>query len=175
MAKPTFSKLKLQLKKEAVPVQFGEQTIAVKQYLPIKDKLTLIGDVIGYAHDFNSNYNNPVKTEMLFHLELIYAYTDLTFTKTQQEEVFKTYDLLKSSGLLDMILNVIPKDEYDTLYEGLNKTITSIYAYRNSALGILDNINQDAESSGQGFQALQDALANPENFELLTQILSKLG
>ena len=113
MAKPTFSKLKLQLNKNTVPVQIGEQTIAVKQYLPIEEKLELISKVIMQAHEPESNYNNPIKTDALIALELIFAYTDLVFTDKQKEDLPKLYDLLHCNNIDTMVIDAIGENEYN--------------------------------------------------------------
>ena len=55
MAKTAYSKLKLKVNEEIVPVQIGEVTIGVKKYLPVQEKLTLIGRVIELSHDLENN------------------------------------------------------------------------------------------------------------------------
>jgi hypothetical protein len=46
MAKISFNKLGLKININEIPVQIGEETIAVKQYLPIEEKLQLISRVL---------------------------------------------------------------------------------------------------------------------------------
>ena len=66
MAKVPFTKLKCKINIDEVPVQIGEETIAVKQYLPIQEKLGLIGKVVMAAHEQDENYSNPVKAKLTF-------------------------------------------------------------------------------------------------------------
>ncbi len=173
-SKPTFSKLKLQLNKDAAPVQIGEQTIAVKQYLPIEEKLELITKVLVQAHEPESNYNNPVKTDALTALEMIFAYTDLVFTEKQKEDLPKLYDLLKSNGIVDVILNAIPEPERIDIERGVYRTIDSVYAYQNSVLGILDNVKQQQLNTEDSIENVQEFLQS-EELKPLKEIISKLG
>ena len=55
MAKVAYTKLKCTVNENKVPVQIGENTIAVKQYLPINEKLELIGRVINQSHEEDHN------------------------------------------------------------------------------------------------------------------------
>ena len=61
MARIPFTKLKCKINTDEIPVQIGDETIAVKQYLPIQEKLELISKVIMQAHEQDENYSNPVK------------------------------------------------------------------------------------------------------------------
>lgn len=174
-SKPTFSKLKLQLDKNTVPVQIGEQTIAVRQYLPIQEKLELISRVIVQAHEPESNYNNPIKTDALIALEVIFAYTDLVFTDKQKEDLPKLYDLLHCNGIDSVIIDAIGTNEYDEVKYGVYRSIDAIYAYQNSVLGILDNVKNNQEALDFDIVELQQKLANSENLDTVKEVLSKLG
>ena len=174
MAKPTFSKLKLQLVKEAVPVQIGDQTISVRTYLPIEEKLELITKVIIQAHEPDSNYNNPVKTDAVMALEMIFAYTDLVFTEKQKEDLPKLYDLLKSNGIIEVITEAIPELERLDVERGVYRTIDSVYAYQNSVMGILENVKQEHEETDMSFDKFQDFLKS-EDLGVLKEIIGKLG
>ena len=60
MAKIGFTKLGLKLNNEIQYIEFNEQTIEVKQYLPVEEKLKLITNVLELSHDSN-NFSNPFK------------------------------------------------------------------------------------------------------------------
>ena len=174
MAKPTFSKLKLQLVKDTVPIQVGDQTLAVKQYLPIEEKLELITRVLLQAHEPDSNYNNPVKTDAVMALEIIFAYTDLVFTEKQKEDLPKLYDLFKSNGIVDVVFNAIPEAERYDVERGVYRTIESVYAYQNSVLGILENVKQEHDETDMSLDKFQEFL-NSEELGPLKEIINKLG
>ena len=141
MAKVPFTKLKCKIDDSIKEVKINEEiTIEVKQYLPIQEKLGLIGRVVELAHEQDANYSNPVKAEVFTKLEVIFAYSNIAFTDKQKEDTPKLYDMLASSGIIDSIINNIPTDEYMAIVSGVADTIESVYKYQNSAYGIFDNL-----------------------------------
>jgi hypothetical protein len=79
----------------------------------------LIGKVIELSHEQDYNYSNPVKIEVFKNLEIIFAYTNLSFTDKQKEDLPKLYDMLVSSGVLNKIIENIPNEERDTISIGI--------------------------------------------------------
>ena len=51
----------------------------------------------------------------------------------------------------------------------------AIYKYQNSALGILDTISADYSSLNFDATEIQKKIADPNNLELVRNILTKLG
>jgi len=128
-----------------------------------------------YAHDQDQNYSNPVKADIITDLELVFTYTNISFTEAQKKDLAKLYDMLYSSGALDTILNAIPEEEKDIIYSGVIETVESVYKYQNSVLGILDTVKKDYSNLDLGIEELKEKLANGENIELVKDILTKLG
>ena len=93
MAKLAFTKLGLKTNTNIETFEFNEQTIEVKQYLPVNDKLTLISEVINNSADEN-NFANPVKVEVYAAIAIIEAYTNITFTDKQKEDITKLYEFI---------------------------------------------------------------------------------
>ena len=174
MAKVAFSKLGLKLNNEIKTVEFNEQTIEVKQYLPVNDKLELISNVINWSADDN-NFANPVKIAIFTTLEILYNYTNLTFTEKQKEDPTKLFDLVISNGLVKEVVNAMDKAEYDDLLSAIQRSVDAVYNYRNSVFGILDSITADYSNLNLDATNIQKALADPENMDLLKQVLTKLG
>ena len=175
MAKVSFSKLGLTKNQEVKILNWNEQNIEVRQYLPISEKLELISNVINFAHDENANFANPVQVEVFTGLELLYAYTNINFTDKQKEDPAKLFDLVKNSHLLDSVIMMIPTNEYNDLVTGIQSSITAIYTYRNSVMGILENISADYSNLNLDATEIQQKLADPNNLELLRDVLAKLG
>ena len=174
MAKVSLTKLGLKVNQDIKTVEFNEQIIEVKQYLPVNDKLELISNVINSAHDEN-NFANPVKVSVFTTLEIMYAYTNINFTDKQKEDPTKLYDMLISTGLAKKVINSIPEEEYHEIICGISDTIDAVYTYQNSVMGILDSISQDYSSLDLNATEIQKKLSDPNNMELLKQILSNLG
>lgn len=174
MAKIGFTKLSLKRKNEIKTITINNNQIEIKQYLPVNEKLDLIARVINGAHDQN-NFPNPIKIEVIGTLEMIMAYTNISFTEKQKEDIPKLYDLLEENGVIKDIISQIPEDEYNFIIDGINKTVDAVYTYNNSVLGILESISQDYSNLDFDIQKLQNDIANPENLKLVKEVLTKLG
>ena len=175
MAKVAFTKLGLKRKDEVKTVNINNNVIEVKQYLPINDKLALISRVINLSHDSSNNFANPVQIEVIGTIEIIAAYTNLSFTEKQKEDYAKLYDLLEENGITKDLIGAIPGDEYAFLIDGINESIEAVYKYQNSILGILGAVAQDYSNLEFDASKIQQELADPDNLELLKDVLTKLG
>lgn len=174
MAKVSFSKLKAKPVEEVKTITINGVEIEVRQYLPIQEKLALIGKVIELAHEQDYNYANPVKEDVFLALEMVFAYTNLSFTDKQKEDLPKLYDTILSSGVLDEILKAIPMKELADLRSGLDRTSKSLYKYQNSVLGLIDTISKDYSDLNFDLDELKKKIADPEQLSLVKDVLTKL-
>ena len=179
MAKIPFSKLDVKVNCIENAVTYtnskGEEIIfQVKSYLPMKEKMDLVSRIINQSVD-NNGFYNPMRIKLYTVLEITYAYTNLTFTSKQKEDVFKLFDLLVSSGIYDNIIANINQGDLQELQAGIFDTIKNIYDYRNSVMGILENITADYSNLNLDATEIQSKLADPNNMALLKDVLAKLG
>lgn len=174
MAKIGFTKLSLKRKNEVKTITINNNQIEVKQYLPVNEKLDLISRVINGAHDQN-NFSNPIKIEVVGTLEIIMAYTNISFTEKQKEDIPKLYDLLEENGVIEDIISQIPEEEYNFIIDGINKTVDAVYTYNNSILGILDAVSKDYSNLDFDATQIQRKMADPDNLQLVKDVLTKLG
>lgn len=176
MAKVSFTKLKCKIDDSVKQVKLNDEvTIEVKQYLPVQEKLALIGRVIMQAHEQDENYSNPVKVEVFRELEMVYAYTNISFTDKQTEEPAKLYDLLVCSGVLKAIKDAIPSDEKSDIVFGIEDSIEAVYKYQNSVLGVLDTIKTDYKNMDLDINKLREGIADPELLDLVNGIITNLN
>ncbi len=179
MAKIPFSKLQAKINNDVVKVihlnNAGEEVIyEVKKYLPLNEKLELVSRIINQSVDDNGFYN-PMRVKFNMALEVVYAYTNLSFTDKMKEDPFKLYDILISAGVFDTIVDAICEEDWIDIQESVWETIDNIYKYRNSVMGILENVASDYNSLNLDTDELQSKLTDPENMQLLKGILTQLG
>ena len=174
MAKVGLTKLGLKVNQDTKTITINEQSIEVKQYLPVNDKLKLISNVINNSVD-EHNFANPIRMDIYTTLEVLYWYTNISFTEKQKEDVPKLYDLVTDSGLFAAVVAAIPEREYVMLCEGIRRSAEAIYTYRNSVLGILEAVSADYNGLNLDALGIQQTLADPNNMELLKGVLDKLG
>lgn len=175
MAKIAFSKLGLKKIEEINTINLNGVDIEVKKYLPINNKLILISNVINSAVDQDATFKNPVKTEVFGSLEILYNYTNLSFTDKQKEDPSKLYDLLEENGVIEAVVAAIPETEYNFIIDGIDASMDAFYQYQNSVMGILDRVSADYSNLDMDATELQKKMADPQNLELLKSVVNKLG
>ena len=174
MSRVPFTKLGLKKIEEIKNITINDQVIEVKQYLPISDKINIITNVIENSADDN-NFANPVKVEVFANLEIMYAYTNISFTDKQKGDPTKLYDLLEENGIIAEVIAAIPENEYALLLGWIDETIEAFYTYRNSVMGIMEQISEDYSNLSLDATEIQQKLADPQNLELLKNVMTKLG
>lgn len=179
MAKVPFSKLQACVNGSDCTLGYynkaGEEIrYEVKHYLPISEKIDLVSRIINQSIDDNGFYN-PMRVKLYMTLEVVYAYTNLSFTEKMKEDPFKLYDILISTGIFKDIVAVINENDWEEIQENVWSTINNIYNYRNSALGIMENITSDYNNLNFDVASIQEKLADPENMSLLKEVLARLG
>ena len=175
MAKVPFSKLKCKINEEIKTVDFAGETIEIKQYLPIQEKLGLIGRVIMAAHEQDENYSNPVKIDVFTDLEIIFAYTNISFTEKQKEDLPKLYDAICTSGLLNIITIEIPESELNIIKNGVGKTSKAVYDHQNSAVGVIENLKSVVREYNIQADEVDTKLENLKNNSFIKELLPLIG
>lgn len=174
MAKIPFSKLGIKPQTEIATVQWGESTIEVIKYLPMTLKATVVSNIINLSIDDNGYYN-PLKVKLNLVLEIMYAYTNLSFTAKMKEEPLKLYDLVTSSGLYDKIVECIPEAERKEIEDMVWHTISNLYAYKNSVMGVLETVQENYSGLALDAEDISSKLQDPQSLELLKTVLEKMG
>lgn len=119
--KVSFHNMKLKLKDETVTVKFQNSDIEILKYLPSEKKYDLLETTLSESRE--GNVFNEYLMEIYFSLNIIYLYTNISFTDNQKEDPFKLYDLLEQNGLFDLVFNTIDPKEYQFLRENLLKMV----------------------------------------------------
>ena len=179
MAKVPFSKLQAKVDGEVTKNFYrnlaGEEVYyEVKHYLPFEEKLELVSRIINQSIDDNGFYN-PMRVKLYMVLEIVYAYTNLSFTEKMKEDPFKLYDILVSTGIFENIVNSICASDWKEIQDGVWTTIEKIYQYKNSVMGIMENLSTDYSSLNFDLEEIQKNISNPENLTLLKEILNLSG
>ena len=178
MATQKIGLTKLGLKKNTnlIPLEWGDQIIQIKEYLPIEDKISVIERIVNQSLDDN-NFANPARIMINTVLEIIFAYTtNINFTDKQKEDRLGLYDLLVSSGLWKTIENKLAEvGELGIIQITVREVIDEIYKYKNSALGILQAVSEDYSNLDLDATKIQEKIGNKENVEFLKNVVDKLG
>ena len=178
MATQKIGLTKLGLKKNTnlISLEWGDQVIQIKEYLPIEDKIGVIERIVNQSLDDN-NFANPARIMINTVLEIIFAYTtNINFTEKQKEDKLGLYDLLVSSGLWKAVKNKLAEvGELSIIQVTVREVIDEIYKYKNSALGILQAVNEDYNNLDLDATKIQEKIGNKENVEFLKDVMDKMG
>ena len=175
MAKLSFTKLNKIKGLDPIIIPFGENTIEVEQYLPLEDKVNLISSIIDQAGNGEEGFFNIVKLEAYYVIEMVKAYTNISFTEKQLEDTPKLYDALRLNNIWDVVCEAIPAEERDYIWDNVLALAREITNYNNSILGVLKTVSQDYSALDLDASVIQQKLADPQNLELLRGVLTKMG
>jgi len=154
MAKTTYTSLKLKTNDEVKEIDFNGSKIEVRQYLPIADKIDLID--ITLQNSVEGKLYNPLKVDMYFHLNMIYLYTNISFTDKQKEDEYKLYDTILSTGLLNAIIEGMNDDEYNNLYDILQNRMADILKYNTTAAAVISTLIEDLPKNAAAAKEIVD-------------------
>lgn len=147
MAKVSYANLKLKTVDEVKVFDFNGTKIEVKQYLPIEDKYDLV--MVTLQKSLEDGIYNPIKIDMYFHLNMVYMYTNLSFTDKQKENEMKIYDCLESNSFINAMLAEIPEEEYSNLYEYMQDIIGDTLNYKNTAGAVIQSFINDLPKNAE--------------------------
>ena len=166
---------KLGLKKNTnlINLEWNNQVIEIKEYLPIQEKLDLIGRIVNLSLDDN-NFVNPARLQIFTTLEVMYIYTNINFTDKQKEDFLNLYDLLFSSGLWAAVKQALG-NELVLIEDTTIAVIDELYKYKNSALGILQAVSEDYSNLDLDADKIKEKIADKENVGFLKDVMDKLG
>jgi hypothetical protein len=169
-----FTKFGLKPNNDVVNIYFNEQAIEVKQYLPVEEKLNMISDIINSSIDTN-NFYNPSRLHMYQIVNIVMAYTNISFTDKQKEDLVKLYDILESNNIFNIVIEAMPKAEYKSIIDGVQECADAVYTYKTSLLGIVETISTDYSNVEFDASKIQHLLADEKNLGLLRDILTNIG
>lgn len=172
MAKIAYSTLGLKPATETKKFTFNDKEIEVLSYLPIEDKNDLVAITLQKS-DENGIYNE-VMMEMYFHLNLVYLYTNITFTDKQRENEPKLYDIMLSSGFMAAFLSALGEDEYTEVFNMLQEVKSAHEVYERSAAAIVQKLIVDFPQNAK-IAAETVENFNPEQYERLMNFAKASG
>jgi hypothetical protein len=151
---------------------FNDKEIEVVQYLPSNYKYDIIMTTLQKAEE--RGIYNPYKLDVYFHLNLVYLYTNLVFTKEDREDELKLYDILESNGIIEQVINLIPEDDYNQMLNYIQETYAMIMKYRNTAGAILQSFIQDLPKNAEAAAQVVDNF-DPDKFKGLATLVQQLN
>ena len=166
MAKVSFGTLKLKKQETTTTIKIADKDIEVLNYLPIEDKYDLIQATL--QQSVEGIGFNEILIEMNFYLNVVFLYSNISFTETQKEDRYKLYDILESNGVINEIVSAIPAQEFKSLMDSFDLEKKRVGRENRSSAGILNNIISKLPNKAQ---ETSDILKNI-NFEDMKDVVN---
>lgn len=155
-------------------ITVNEQEIEVMQYMPIQDKLAMIERILNFTID-DTGFLNPVRLEVFTVLEIISTYTNINITDKMMENAPKTYDSLMINGVIDAIIEAIPEDEYNAIFDAIEDCAEHTVNYLNSFVGMMKTVTENYNATKMDVDQIMNDLDDSNKIGLVKDILEKLG
>ena len=172
MAKVSFASLKLKVKDEVKKININDKEIEVKQYLPATDKYDLI--MISLQQSKENGIYNDFKLDMFLHLNLVFMYTNLSFTDKQREDLPGLFDILETNGIIEQVVSMIPQEEMQTIYSEINAIKDRLIEYENSFAGVANNFITNLPENAQAAADIVDNF-DPEKYGEVVNFAKAIG
>lgn len=172
MAKISFTKLALKKNEVIKTIEINGQPIEVRQYLPLDNKIDLIDITLNQSGE-EAGFYNPMKLDIFFHLNVIFSYTNISFTEKQKEDKFKLYDLLESNDIITQVIEQIPTIEYENLLECIEECARANERYHNSFVGALKSIQDSFDDTDKLLDKITEDISSSSELSLLKDIVTR--
>lgn len=175
MAKVSFNKLNKIKSFDPIEITIGDQKIEIEQYLPLEKKVDLITAVIEQSGNGEEGFFNIVKLEAYYIIEMLKAYTNISFTEKQLEDTTKLYDAIRLNDVWAAVEDAIPESEREYIWNNTLAMAREVTTYNNSVLGVLKAISSDREALNFDITELVDKIKDPEALAILKGLLGQTG
>lgn len=175
MAKVSFNKLNKIKSFDPIEITIGDQKIEIEQYLPLEKKVDLITAVIEQSGNGEEGFFNIVKLEAYYIIEMLKAYTNISFTEKQLEDTTKLYDAIRLNDVWAAVEDAIPESEREYIWNNTLAMAREVTTYNNSVLGVLKAISSDREALNFDIAELVDKIKDPEALATLKGLLGQTG
>ena len=160
--KVSYANMKLKVNTSVKTFDFKGQKVQVLQYLPAQDKYDLL--MVTLQKSLEDGMYNEFKLNLYFELNLVYMYTNISFTEKQREDEFKLYDTLKSNGFYEQFFQAMNEDEYNELFAQLNSIKSASFANKMSIGAVINKLIDDLPANAEAAAKIVDSF-NPNQFK----------
>lgn len=160
--KVSYANMKLKTNTAVNTFEFCGQKIEVLKYLPATDKYDLL--MITLQKSLEGNIYNEFKLNLYFELNLVYMYTNISFTEKQREDEFKLYDTLRSNGFFELFYEALDDKEYEELFDQIAELKVTMEKSKGSVAGIISNIIEDLPANAEAAAKIVESF-DPQQFK----------
>jgi len=105
-----------------------------------------------------------MKLDEYFALNIIYSYSNITFTAKQREDEDKLYDQMQSCGFITAFFKAMNIDEYNYLFDSIKEARTANEKANAAAGNVISKIINDLPRNAEVAAKLVDSF-DPEKYQ----------
>lgn len=170
----SISSLGAAISAEPVYLQAGAATIEVKPRIPYAEVLDMVQFCIDWTINDRPFVSEPLK-KIVHDYAILRFYTNLDTSIFEEspdlKDIYSQYDILVSYEVVDKVTNLIDAAQLRFFEDTVEKTLESIAAYRNSAQGIIDAVNDSAKDIGDNIGDAMSLVEDDARMEKINTLL----
>lgn len=162
---------------EEDPIEYmniGQTVVMVHKYIPYEKMLDMIQWCIDYIINDRPFISAPLK-RIIKDFAVLNFYTNFDFNFLieyhEMADIYAEYDLVYRFGVMVKVKEFIDPGQLDFFENTLDETLESIMAYRNSAVGIVDALVENAQKDTDRMQKAMDLIGDEEKNKKISQLL----
>ena len=154
---------------EEDPIEYmniGQTVVAVHKYIPYEKMLDMIQWCIDYIINDRPFISAPLKRIIKdFAILNFYTNFDFNFLTEYHEmaDIYAEYDLVYRFDVMVKVKEFIDPGQMDFFENTLDETLESVMKYRNSAVGIVDALAENAQKDTEQMSAALDFMNQGDN------------
>ena len=133
--------LKLDYKVAYKEVNYDGQVIKVKDSIPVMEKAKML-EYAANACRVGMNMSRAM-FEAIFYALVAIKYSDIEFEGMGEKTMDEVYDILRSNDLLKLIIDAIPKEEFQSLAKLADAAYQEALDTSNSAVKLTENLTAE--------------------------------
>lgn len=157
MASINYKNLNLKKVVNSKSFDFNGQKIEILDCISIEDMYDIV--MITLQKSAEGGIYNPIKLDIFYHLNLVYAFTNLVFNDEDREDELKLYDELTSSGFMNAFLSNFNEELYAEMQNYIDYIANLLMDYNKSVASIINKFIDDLPANAEAMQSIV------ENFE----------
>ena len=162
MAIINYKDLNLTNKNVIKTFKWGDKDVEILGYLPVEDIYDVV--MITLQKSFENGYYNPIKMDMFFHLNLIYAYTNIVFSDEDRADEAGLFDKLVSSGFMEEFLKNFDEKIYSDLADHIETIAQADIEYRKSFSSVVSKFIEELPENAEKMKEIVDTF-DPEKYQ----------
>lgn len=162
---------------EEDPIEYlniGKAVVAVHKHIPYEQMLDMIQWCIDYIINDRPFISAPLK-RIIKDFAVLNFYTNFDFNFLMEyhdmADIYAEYDLVYRFDVMPKVKEIVDPGQIDFFEKTLDETLESIMAYRNSAVGIVDALAENAQKDTDRMQKAMDLIGDEEKNKKISQLL----